>query len=254
MMKQSNLDEQKRHRRFLVLILLAAVVLLSFAGVTVARYVTQQTHSGVAEAKSFYFTSDLLCEVSQPDAAAMPVYYIDPQAVKFEINLFNWADSKRVTSDEISYTVDIAGGTAVHSGIIAGGIKNNSVILVSPNSGSNEITVTVSSDKPYKKTLVGKFKLAQGNKYNVEDKPGNTAAVLTITCTDGEKDITIKLPDGVIPDATDDRVRAADGGGYIFHSPGKGVYSVVLLKSDVNQNLSESDGEFAGDIQVIKKP
>ena len=59
---------------------------------------------------------------------------------------------------------------------------------------------------PYKKTLTGVFKRQLGNQYVVEDESGRNAAVLTMVCADGEKDITVTLPSGVIPDEADIRV------------------------------------------------
>lgn len=58
---------------------------------------------------------------------------------------------------------------------------------------------------PYKKTLQVYLKGSWSNQYVVEDESGRNAAVLTMVCADGEKDITVTLPSGVIPDEADIR-------------------------------------------------
>ena len=95
-----------------------------------------------------------------------------------------------------------------------------------------EIKVVAESESPYKKTLTGVFKRQLGNQYVVEDEAGHIAAVLTMVCGDGEKDIRITLPSGVIPDEADIRIKDYKDDQCTFRSPGYGIYSLVLLKSE----------------------
>ena len=235
-------------RRLLTLLLIAVLALsLLFAGITAARYVLQQRESGIADAQNFYFTSDLLMEPS--DTAR---YYIDPGSGSFDITLFNSADSQRITSADIPFKVAVTGGTASSvSGTLTGGHSASALLTVTPDANASEITVTVSTSAPFVKTLSASFVPALGNVYTIQDTSGDTAAVLTMTCTDSAKEMILTLPAGIIPDATDHRVSASSGGGYIFHSPGYGIYSLTLLKSDTSVALAGSNVPFAGTIDLV---
>ncbi len=224
------------------------LILLACAGVTAARYMMKNSQSGVVAAKEFYFTSDLLRE---SEKAA--IYYIDPKAETFSIRLFNYADPQRTAPDQIAYSVEAENGVAEvtpASGTLPGGAQNEAVITVTPAAGSQEdITVTATSKAPYQKTLQAIFRRSLGNRYTVSDQPGNTAAVLTMTCADSGGNVAIALPSGVIADQADSRIAYANGTSYMFAAPGSGVYSVVLLKTDTGKDLSGS-GQFANTIDI----
>lgn len=252
-MKQSDTGMGKRQRLLFVLAILAAVALMSLAGATAARYVFRQEQGGLADAQNFYFTSDLLEE-----EAKVPRYYIDPQLNSFSIRLSNAADSLRATTGEIAYRIMVEGGSAeidgaaAATGVLPGGAAATATLTVTPSAGASQVTVAVTSTKPYEKTLKAVFELALGNQYIVEDSAGNTAAVLTMICTDSEKEIALALPAGVVPDNTDRRVTESPDGGYVFQSPGSGVYSLVLLKTDKSLNLSKESQSFADTINLSK--
>ena len=75
-----NKIRRKRQRAALMLIT-AAGIMLSLAGIAAARYMKQESQSGVVEAQTFYFTSDLLKEDGGTAA-----YFIDPMAQSFTID------------------------------------------------------------------------------------------------------------------------------------------------------------------------
>ena len=223
-----NKIRRKRQRAALMLIT-AAGIMLSLAGIAAARYMKQESQSGVVEAQTFYFTSDLLKEDGGTAA-----YFIDPMAQSFTIELYNFADSERVTSADITYRVSVTGGTVEGGdtgiqGTIKAGEKSTVPISVipaaKPEGGGGtveleEIRVVAESVFPYKKTLTG-----------------------------GEKDIRITLPSGVIPDEADIRVTGYKDNKCTFHSPGYGIYSLVLLKSEADIGLSGKDS-FADAIDL----
>ncbi|WP_294150284.1 hypothetical protein [uncultured Clostridium sp.] len=249
-MKQSASGVFIRRRLLPAAALLAAILLLSFAGITAARYVTQHQKAGIASAQDFYFTSDLLKE--NPPAGTF--YYMDPQAGSFQINVYNYADSQRTTSVDIDYTYSIVNGTdggagTSGAGLLSGGAESTGLITVYPGQDGSDVTVAVTASSPYKKILTATFKMTLGNQFLVDDNSGGTAAVLIITCTDSAKDIPLLLPDYVIPDATDERIVSADGS-YIFKSPGCGVYSLVLLKLTASADLSRDSTPFADQINL----
>ena len=235
-------------RRLLTLLIVAALFLsLLFAGFTAARYVLQQKESGIADAQDFYFTSDLLMEPSENAR-----YYIDPGSGSFDITLFNSADSQRITSADIPFTVEVTGAAVSSaSGTLTGGHSESVSLTITPDVSASEIIVTVSTSAPFVKTLSASFVPALGNHYTIRNASGDTAAVLTMTCTDSAKDILLTLPPGVIPDATDHRLSVSSGGGYIFHSPGYGIYSLTLLKTDTSAALAGNNVPFAGTIDLV---
>lgn len=225
-------------------ILLACAILIT--GLVLAKYVQKWKSDPMqADAKAFYFTSDLLRDPSENAS-----YVIDAQTQSLRITLSNAEDSQKITAEDIKYEVKVSGGSIdAASGTIAGGAENTAELLITPDGKAESITVRVSSTLPYARTLSAAFLLAPANQYTVEDEAGNTAAVLTITCTGANQDIVLALPSGVIPDATDGRVSAANGG-YLFHAPGKGVYSLVLLKTNTAKNYSCAQTAFADQIKI----
>lgn len=245
-----------KQRRWLpIFMLLLLVFLLGFAGAAAARYAMRERQKGIVEANNFYFDSDFLKEESEKAE-----YFIDPMETEFPIKLHNYADSQRVTQTDITYHVKITGGTvggnATIEGKLVGSGSQSTEISITPSApGAEERTVivTATSNKPYTKVLTATFVLKEGNDYTVEDVKGNRAAVLTMTCADAEKEITITLPDGVIPDEANDRVTSSTNtsGENIctFHSPGYGVYSLVLLKTNKELNLA-GNGSFADTIKL----
>lgn len=247
-------------KRTVLILAIAFMLLLFLAGIAAARYMKEESQSGVVEAQTFYFASDLLNEDE-----GLAVYFIDPMAESLTIQLCNFADSQRVTSADITYRVSVTGGTvngdtAVISGTMNAGEKTPVPLVVTPttkpeNSGGplelEEIKVVAESESPYKKTLTGVFKRQLGNQYVVEDEAGHIAAVLTMVCGDGEKDIRITLPSGVIPDEADIRIKDYKDDQCTFRSSGYGIYSLVLLKSEDDIILS-GQGSFADAIDLSR--
>lgn len=244
-----SLEKKARNRKIPALAVIILCFFVVFAGITAARYVMQQTKQGIVAAQDFYFTSDFL--KAETDNVS---YYIDPD-MDFTVHLYHAEDSLRKTLSEIEYSVSVTGGTWVDSG--SGTLKPDSGtadLTVTPNTGATSITVTATSTKPYKKVLTAVFKVEKGNSVVLEDSAGNRAAVLTMTCADAPKTITITLPSGVIPDETNDNVASYDAAGRVceYHSPGYGVYSLILLKSNPDGKLEVQSGStFAGSLEII---
>lgn len=239
--------KRNRRKQTVIAVSLSIIILLSFAGVTAARYMMEKNQSGIMAAQEFYFTSDLLKEENEKAE-----YYIDPQKGTFTVNLYNYADSIRTTPENIKYQITVSGGTAAAdsgAGTLAGNVQSEAVITVS--STGDTVTVTAISEAPYNKTLTATFIKGQGNQYEIKDEKDSLAAVLVLTCADSEKDIKITLPDGVIPDAANDQAKAYKGNICTYHSQGQGVYSLVLLKTDSSITLSGS-GSFADSLEISR--
>lgn len=253
-MKQLNSNSEAKNHRVPALFLVAAFILAVTAGIIFARYVLQENHSGVAEAESFYFTSDLLKEESE-----LKIYHIDPEAAEFDITFFNYADTKRVTKDTISASVAVTGGTcSPESFQITGGTNTSQKVTVTPSPNASSLTVTVTTSAPYKKTLSASFQREAGNEYKVEDAAGGRAAVLTITYVDEPPagGITLIVPEDVVPDAANTLITKEMDGKYKITPTEPGQYSLVLLKKNINSNLSqkETDMGSANEITINGLP
>lgn len=229
-------------------------IMAAFTGITAARYVMQRTGQSLVAAQDFYFTSDYLKEES-----ANASYYIDPAKTEFPVELRNFEDSKRITPGAIQYEVTVSGGTIAGSdtGILAANDTGTSVntIKITPKKDAKTVTVTARSTSPYQKTLKAVFTRTAGNQLQLEDERGSRAAVLTMICTDTAKNISITLPEGVIPNEADEHVKGYDAGTNLctFASPGEGVYSLTLLKTDSSILLkADAEGTFA-DVIVISQ-
>lgn len=222
----------------------AIIILLGFAGIGMARYVMEKNKAEIAAAENFYFTSNLLKE----DAAENTILYVDPSKASFTVNLYNYADEQRKTASDIEYTVTVANGSSnPNSGTIAKD-SEKAEITITPTDKSKDVIVTATSTSPYKKELKATFKISLGNQYTIEDTVGNTAAVLMMTFTGSGGDVTLELPNTVIPDENNPNISKVDGN-WKFNVAQDGIYSLILLKQNQTLNLS-GNGVFADSIQI----
>lgn len=222
----------------------AIIILLGFAGIGMARYVMEKNKAEIAAAENFYFTSNLLKE----DAAENTILYVDPSKASFTVNLYNYADEQRKTASDIEYTVTVANGSSnPASGIIAKD-SDKAEITITPTDKSKDVIVTATSTSPYKKELKATFKISLGNQYTIEDTVGNTAAVLMMTFTGSGGDVTLELPNTVIPDENNPNISKVDGN-WKFNVAQDGIYSLILLKQNQTLNLS-GNGVFANSIKI----
>lgn len=222
----------------------AIIILLGFAGIGMARYVMEKNKAEIAAAENFYFTSNLLKE----DAAENTILYVDPSKASFTVNLYNYADEQRKTASDIKYTVTVVNGSSnPDSGTIANNTEK-AEITITPIDKSKDVIVTATSTSPYKKELKATFKISLGNQYTIEDTVGNTAAVLMMTFTGSGGDVTLELPNTVIPDENNPNISKVDGN-WKFNVAQDRIYSLILLKQNQTLNLSGS-GTFADSIQI----
>lgn len=222
----------------------AIIILLGFASIGMARYVMEKNKAEIAEASNFYFTSNLLKE----DTAENTILYVDPSKASFTIDLYNYADEQRKTASSINYTVTVENGSSnPASGTINAG-TDKAVLTITPTDKSKDVIVTATSTSPYKKELKATFKISLGNQYSIEDTNGNTAAVLMMTFTGSGGDVTLELPNTVIPDENNPNISKADGN-WKFNVAKDGIYSLILLKQDQSLDLSDN-GVFADSIQI----
>lgn len=258
MMKRSQDKNPGGNRKLPLWILLSAGILLLCTGIVAARYYLSSSQSGIISAKNFYFTSNMLKEETESAK-----YVIDSQKSSFCVEIYNYADEKRVSADEIKYKVTVTGGMLTGSaekdgtGSLTGGTKSTGKIEVQPDSSAAEIIVTVESTSPYQKKLTAVFTPGDGSTCMVEDTSGKRAAVLTMVwkemSAERNNKVAITLPAGVVPDQADEHV-SYESGTYYYSFPEKGVYSLVLLKKDIKKQLGlEGTGIFTNAITVNSK-
>lgn len=239
-------DSSKKRRLLLALSLSAAMVLLSFAGFTAARYMLKQEKKGVAAPQSFYFTSDLLRE----DGAA---YGLSDWGAGIPIRLRNYEDALRVTQGTISYTVAYA---TDNDSAVMGGAEGNLVgpaameaeLLVVPDETAKEVTVTVTAAAPYSRTLSATFK-ATGTlqpQYQVLDSPGEPTATLLVTGGPRTKVFTITYPTGLSLDRTNQALTFTNSS-VTLKVEASASYSILIFKEDPYQDYSEAKRDIIAD-------
>ena len=236
--------QSTRHNLRMLIILSGLVCCLGVF--TLARFIMKKNEAGVLTTQQFYFTSNFLKDTS--DKAE---YFIDPNKATIELEIRNYADTKRKTTVDIECSIEITHGTADISNFVLSSTASAKQIQITPDAGTAEFTVTAISTKPYKKKLTAVFKRVMGNTYRIEDSAGNHAASLIMTCSDGGKDIPLQLPADILPDAGDDRLNKNSSGEYVFSSPGEGIYSITLLKTNPVLDLTAS-GSFADHIKITE--
>lgn len=236
----------ERQLRVPLPVIILVMTALTLTGLTAARYVSQKSGRSIFSAQDFYFTSNLLMEESEN-----AVYFVDPEK-DLIVKINNFADPLRSASGTIQYVIDVQGGSAgLSSGTLTEQKQTEEIVITPQDSETELISVTVTSTAPYTKVLKAEFYRKKGNQYMVEDSQGSRAAVLTMVCTDASKEITVKLPEGVIPDENNSQVVPYENNECVFLSPGYGIYSLNLLKTDLSFILtSGGSNTFASEITI----
>ncbi len=243
---------KKRNKRtpILTALLLLMVCAATFGGFTVARYALSQTgKSGLASAEEFYFTSDLLKE----EGASYDVYNWGDG---IPIQLKNYEDSLRYNVKDISYTVTCVpectvtdNGNTTNGNKILGGNANSIEIKVKPTDlTKTQITVTVETSSPYKKTLEATF-TATGKlqpKYQITDSSGEPTAELILTGGAKKSDITLSWDNTkIMPDRTN-KYLSFDSNTCVITAEASASYRILLFKTDPDMNYSKQSNDIIG--------
>lgn len=193
---------------WLLLIVMVILFLVSiFSWGSAAKYAHQSQREAVVKAKDFYFTSDYL----NPEGAE---YMLNSDVTEITFELRNY-DGLNVSEVDIDYQVDVDGEATVESptGTIMTVDKRTIITLKNLKAG-NTYKVTATGSNGYRKTLQATFKVSK-------DTTGvykNTMVyddyvLLTVwTINVAADNITISIPDGLIPDATDPALTKKGGG------------------------------------------
>lgn len=241
-------EKQNKQKKLWRGLLLAGVVLTAAAlvtGLTMAKYVQQwKSEPSLADAKAFYFTSDLLKDPSENAS-----YKLYSWGGGITIQLQNFEDEKRVSETDITYEVSytLTGGTKteVTNGTIASssGTTMSDTITVKPDAGAKTVTVIAKATAPYQKTLTATFKLqdTESPKYQVVDFVGSPTAELIIKGGNTTKDLTLNWDASLLsPDRTNPLFKGAafSGSSVSIKITASGSCSILLFKKEPTQNYS----------------
>ena len=188
----------------LVLILIGSAVW----GVS-AKYAQKREEQLLVQAKMFYFTSDLLTE----DGAEYTLNS-DTTSVRFTLN--NFADALRVSEDPIQYTYTVNGEKSATGQLDS---TNKSKTITFSVKAGETYTVSATGIAGYEKTLSATFKVAEAPAgfYKHLDTSDEYYVLLTVWTQDVSGDVTVRFPEGLIPDTTDEKmanVQNYTAGGY----------------------------------------
>lgn len=190
--------ERKRNPRRIYLWVLVLILLAGSVWGVSAKYRMQREQDMLVQAKMFYFTSDLL----QEDGFT---YYLNPGTSEVTFHLYNYIDSLRTTDPSLSIQYDVyinneqlgdtAALTAEHdSAEIKFSLENNVTLY----------EVRVEGNVGYQKNLYATFNLLQYPHDFCKhlDKSDKNYVLLTVWTKDIAGNVTVKFPDGLIPDTT----------------------------------------------------
>ena len=202
MKNRKNSNPRRAYLWVLIIVLLAAIPCGVFA-----KYIQQREQKIVAQAKTFYFSSDLLMEAGAS-------YNLNPGTTQVEFSLRNYADEFRSAEDEITYDVYV-NGEHVEDGTL-NWLDTEDTITIDVEAGKT-YRVQAIGEAGYRKELSAIFTVeppAEGF-FKHLDTPDAHYVLLTVWAQDISGDVVVSFPAGLIPDATDEKLASvynyADG-------------------------------------------
>ena len=189
-------------RKYLVIGILAAALLIGVVGGSSAKYVQDVgNYQGAVRAKEFYFSSDLLVENGTN-------YVLNPGTESITFELRNFDDALRHSEENVTFTVTASNGAVLSKaeGTLAGDANSSDTVTLSNLKDGQVYTVTATGKAGYEKILTATFEVkAPGtNAYKyLETDPSGAFVLLTVWTENLSGDVKICFPAGLIPDATD---------------------------------------------------
>lgn len=241
---QENKKKRTGRRLFLAGVILAAAALIT--GLTMAKYVHQwESDPALADARAFYFTSDLLKE-SGTDS-----YKLYSWGDGIKIKLQNFEDVKRISETDIAYTVtcDDGKGTVEDkgNGKMSKGSASENLIVIHPEPGAKSVTVRAKATAPYEKELTATFELEDTSQpmFQIVDTAGEAAAELIIKGGNKTQRFSMSWDSGLLaPDRTNPLFQAGEGSSAFIEITASGSGSILLFKNDPAQNYSLKEQEI----------
>lgn len=254
-MKKNTAQQKKRISTlaaFLITTLLA--LLLSTAGVTLAKYFSRLASAGAAVPRPFYFSSDLLKE-------DFPYYRLEEPAageeITIEFTLSNFIDQLRRTNGEMHYAYWAVSGTDPKGEAIAGtrresffsGIDFETTIPLKISLSREDfgadgvVTVVAESTSPYDKIIGAQFGFATGKQelqYNVIEE--GDAVVLQLSGGSGQP-VTVSWTEGMhlAPDKTNTILQGVSGTSVTFTAESGVRYALTFFREIPGAPFNKND-------------
>lgn len=188
-----------RMRLIRIFLMMIAVIGLGFVGGATAKYLHGSSGDAIIRTKEFYFTSDYL-------TAEGMSYTLNPSTSSVDIELRNY-DGLNSSEIDIDYTVSVEpAATVISSGDkkIAVGERTETITISGLESGKT-YTVTVTGSNGYERTLKGTFTVETAVNGIFKNTANYGDYVLLTVWTEGKSGtVSFTVPEGLIPDATDD--------------------------------------------------
>lgn len=204
--RQDSAAPKRRRRKWLAPTAwcVVAVAMILSAGLTwdsAAKYFQNFQRETAVKAKEFYFTSDYLTPTGE-------TYHIRPGITEIAFELRN-EEGLNVSEMDIDYEVTVSPAATVDkaTGCIEVA-KGKETITLSDLQAGETYEVTVTGSKGYQQTLRATFIVdAADTGIFKNTKNYGDYVILTIWTADAGAEVTFKVPDGLIPDATDAALR-----------------------------------------------
>ena len=178
---------------------------LTIGGTIYAKYVHSTRSDIVAGSPNFYFESDYL-------TSATPTYYLKSDTKSVSFLLKNYADVLRFSDDDVAYTLtltcltnptDTSATLSQSTGSIATGAPREAVITISGLKSGYSYRVEAVGSAGFRKTLSAIFTVQSTDAVLYKHLESvDEYVILTVWTRDLEGDVSISLPDGLIPDNT----------------------------------------------------
>ena len=193
---RANKSAAKEYIRSFVYILIA-VLLLLIVGSVLSKYVYKNNGQSVLSAHEFYFTSNYLTEDGHE-------YVLAPNTRGVEIEVNNFEDNLRFSSDEVEYSVSVNGGEP-ETGSLTAGKKDTDTITLNGFENGKTYEVVATGNSGFEKTVKATFRVLSENAVVYKSvKNTDEYVLLTVWAEALSGDLTVEFPDTVIPDNTDD--------------------------------------------------
>lgn len=228
---------------------LLIIVICCFTGVSLAKYEWKETENVPIGTKPFYFESDVL-------ALNNPSYTLQTDLDKIVIKLRNYADQLRVSYTDINYSVSLSKDSVVLQeknvqGTITTSEKMDLITFDGLSAGTYVVSATSSS--PYVKTIRATFIIPElNNQFSAELNASSSTNMVyvSLTTNDFSGNINIVLPDGLVPDNTNDVFDGAVGNSFSISVEKNSSYNLSFLKNLSTDSYSLS---VAGNTITINK-
>lgn len=197
----------KLGKRIALLVLSASVLITSLVLVGIyAKYVYNRDTLSLVEADAFYFESDLL---KQGGAS----YILNAGTKEISFTVTNKADALRFSEMDISYTVSVVSGECSFSdvetvkevsGTLAKGKDSTVTFRLYGLVDGGTYTVKAYGTGGFEKELTATFTVTEDPQkiYMHTQIMDDTAVLLTVWTKNLAGDVTIDVPEGLIPDNT----------------------------------------------------